>query len=56
MAGEIGEAGSSHAVTTPRPKRRTIRAGPSNAQNINVIRPFSRTCATVSMPLPVRSR
>ena len=33
-----------------------MRAGPSNAQNINVMRAFSRTCATVSIPLPVRSR
>ncbi len=29
--------------------------GPSNAQNIRVIRPFSRRCATVSLPLPVPS-
>ena len=29
---------------------------PSNAQNMNVTRPFCTTCAAVSMPLPVRSR
>ena len=43
-------------TTVPRPESRTIRAGPSNAQNISVMRPFSRTWATVSIPLPVRSR
>ena len=29
---------------------------PANAQNISVMRPFSRRWAMVSMPLPVRSR
>ena len=29
---------------------------PSKAQNITTMRPFSRRCAIVSMPLPVRSR
>src|SRR5688500_11410698 len=33
-----------------------MRGGPLNAQNITAIRPFSDTCADVSLPLPVRSR
>ena len=35
---------------------RTMRGGPSNAHHISVMRPFSWTWATVSTPLPVRSR
>jgi hypothetical protein len=30
--------------------------GPSNAQNITTIRPFSRKCATVSAPLPLMAK
>ena len=33
-----------------------MRGAPSKAQNITVMRPFSRRCARVSAPLPVRSR
>ena len=33
-----------------------MSGGPSNAQNIIVMRPFSRRWAIVSTPLPVRSR
>ena len=33
-----------------------MRGGPSNAHHISVMRPFSLTWATVSAPLPVRSR
>jgi hypothetical protein len=42
--------------TRPRPCRRRIRGGPSNAQSITTMRPFSRTWATVSVPLPYASR
>src|SRR5437879_1757937 len=42
--------------TEARPCSRTIRGGPSNAQNITTIRPFSRACAIVSAPLPTKSR
>ena len=40
----------------PVPCRRTMFGSPSNAQNITQTRPFSRRRATVSTPLPVRSR
>ena len=43
-------AGVPNSHTDPRPKRRTMRAAPSNAQNMSVIRPFSRMCEIVSMP------
>jgi hypothetical protein len=33
-----------------------MRGARSNAQNMSVSLPFSRTCAIVSIPLPVRSR
>ncbi len=39
------------------PFRRIGQNGaPSNAQNMNVMRPFSVICADVSLPLPVMSR
>lgn len=39
-------------AAVPLPNKRTIRGGPLNAQKSRVIRPFSRTCETVSMPVP----
>ena len=39
----------------PTPCSRTIFGGPSKAQNMITMRPFSRRWATVSMPLPIRS-
>ena len=36
--------------TAPLPNKRTILGGPLNAENRRVIRPFSRTCETVSIP------
>jgi hypothetical protein len=50
-AGAIAGAALCRAV--PRPWKRTIFGGPSNAQNIITIRPFSRRWAIVSAPLPV---
>ena len=47
-----GPAGS----TSARPCSRTIFGGPSNAQNMTTMRPFSRACAIVSAPLPTKSR
>src|SRR4051794_37642398 len=44
------------SCASPCPCRRTIRGGPSNEQSITQMRPFSRRCATVSAPLPTRSR
>ena len=44
------------STARPRPYRRRMRGRPSKAQNITVSRPFSRRWATVSTPLPVRSR
>ena len=38
-------------VTVPLPNRRTVLGGPLNAEKRRVIRPFSRTCDTVSMPV-----
>ena len=32
-----------------------MRGGPSKEHSMITIRPFSRTCETVSIPLPVRS-
>jgi hypothetical protein len=49
-------AASPSRTTCPLPYNRKIRGFPSNAQNITVTRPFSRTCAAVSFPLPVKSR
>lgn len=37
--------------TVPLPNKRTILGGPLNAQKRRVIRPFSRTCETVSIPV-----
>src|SRR4051794_3054339 len=48
--------GSSFSTASPRPCRRRIRGGPSKAQNITQIRPFSRRWAIVSAPLPWTSR
>src|SRR5207248_2581109 len=42
-------------ATSPRPCRRTMRGGPSKAQNMTTMRPFSRRCAIVSIPLPTKS-
>ena len=39
-------------TTSPVPCRRTILGGPSNAQSMTTIRPFSRRWAIVSAPLP----
>src|SRR5437763_195925 len=47
--------GSGAATSSPLPWSRTIRGGPSNAQNITQMRPLSRRCATVSAPLPTWS-
>ena len=46
------------AARSPRRRRtaRTMFGGPSKAQNIRVIRRFSRTWAIVSTPLPTQSR
>jgi len=43
-------------TNSPRPWSRTIRGAPVKAQNIIVMRPFSRRWAIVSTPLPVWSR
>ena len=48
--------GSDATTTSPRPCSRTIRGGPSKAHSMITMRPFSRTCAIVSAPLPIRSR
>ena len=49
-----GDAELVHRAVTVEP---ADAAGcPANAQNISVMRPFSRRCAIVSTPLPVRSR
>ena len=47
--------GSAAGTTVPRPCSRTIRGGPSKAQSMRQIRPFSRRCAAVSAPLPTWS-
>jgi hypothetical protein len=39
-------------ITWPRPWKRTMFGGPSNAQSMIAMRPFSRRCAIVSAPLP----
>src|SRR5215207_1055196 len=51
-----GNSGSSGRNASPRPCRRRIRGGPSNAHSITTMRPFSRRCAIVSAPLPTTSR
>jgi len=43
-------------IGVPLPCSRTIFGGPSKAQNIKIIRLFSRRWARVSMPRPVKSR
>lgn len=48
-------SGWSHSITVPVEKSRKIRGDVSNEQNINVMRPFSRTCEMVSQPDPVES-
>ena len=57
---ELGASASNssdpRACTVPRPWSRQMRGGPSNAHSMIVMRPFSRRCAMVSTPLPVRSR
>ena len=44
--------GSPSRTTSPRPCRRRIRGGPSKAQSITTMRPFSRRWPIVSVPLP----
>ena len=51
-ASSSSKRGSPGSTYSPRPCRRTIRGGPSKAQNITTTRPFSRTWAIVSAPLP----
>ena len=43
-------SGVPNSCTVPVPKRRTMRAAPSRAQNMIVIRRFSFRCAIVSTP------
>ena len=49
---QLVEARVAGQHVSPRPCRRTIRGGPSKAQNITTMRPFSRRWAIVSAPLP----
>ena len=46
-------SGSPARTTRPRPCSRTMFGGPSKAQNISTMRPFSRRWAIVSAPEPV---
>ena len=51
-ASSSSKPGSPGITAVARPWKRTIRGGPSNAQNMTTMRPFSRACAIVSAPLP----
>src|SRR3954469_25633775 len=55
-ASRSSKPGSPAWTTSPRPCRRKIFGGPSKAQNMTTMRPFSRTWAIVSAPLPITSR
>jgi hypothetical protein len=55
FAASSGHSAALGTTTRPRPCRRTIFGGPSKAQNMSTMRPFSLRCAAVSAPLPVKS-
>ena len=55
VARSASKPASPCCTTLPLPCRRTIFGGPSKAANMTQMRPFSRRCATVSIPLPSRS-
>jgi hypothetical protein len=48
-------SGVPNSCATAVPNTRSTRGAPSNATKQSVMRPFSRTCAIVSEPEPVRS-
>jgi len=50
-----GQDGVKFGGDLPIPKSLRILGGPSKAENMTVIRPFSRMCEIVSTPLPLRS-
>ncbi len=52
-ASRSAKPGESGNTASPRPCSRTMFGGPSNAQNMITMRPFSRRCAIVSTPLAV---